>query len=274
MAELFGFDAYSPKEIAERVENIGVTKARLPLLTVATLGVLAGGFIGLGALYFTLVTSDTSLGFAANRLLGGVTFSLGLILVVVAGAELFTGNNLLVMAWASRRITTKELIRNWIIVYLANLAGALGLVFLVVLSHHWQMNSNAVGINAVKIAAAKTAIPFWEAFFKGIICNILVCLAVWLALAGRSVTDKIFAVIFPISAFVAAGFEHSIANMYFIPLGLMLKDRIPVGGAENLSWLGLCSNLIPVTLGNIVGGGVMVALVYHFVYGHRADKFN
>jgi formate transporter len=196
MAELFGFDAYSPKEIAERVENIGVTKARLPLLTVATLGVLAGGFVGLGALYFTLVTSDTSLGFAASRLLGGVTFSLGLILVVVAGAELFTGNNLLVMAWASRRITTKELITNWTIVYLANLAGALGLVFLVVLSHNWQMNSNAVGINAVKIAAAKTALPFWEAFFKGIVCNILVCLAVWLALAGRSVTDKIVAVIF------------------------------------------------------------------------------
>jgi formate transporter len=268
MAEIFGFDAYSPKEIAERVENIGLAKARLPLSTLATLGILAGGFIGLGALYFTLVTSDTSLGFAASRLFGGVTFSLGLILVVVAGAELFTGNNLLVMAWASRQITTKELIRNWIIVYLANLAGALGLVFLVVLSHHWEMNSHAVGINAVKIAAAKAALPFWEAFFKGVICNILVCLAVWLALAGRSVTDKIFAVIFPISAFVAAGFEHSIANMYFIPLGLMLKDRIPVSGAEHLSWLGLCSNLLPVTLGNIVGGSVMVALVYYFVYRH------
>src|SRR5215470_17125421 len=155
------------------------------------------------------------------------------------------------MAWASRQITTKELIRNWIIVYLANLAGALGLVFLVVLSHHWEMNSHAVGINAVKIAAAKAALPFWEAFFKGVICNILVCLAVWLALAGRSVTDKIFAVIFPISAFVAAGFEHSIANMYFIPLGLMLKDRIPVSGAEHLSWFGLCSNLLPVTLATL-----------------------
>ena len=274
MAELFGFDAYSPKEIAERVENIGVTKARLPLLTVATLGVLAGGFIGLGALYFTLVTSDSSLGFAASRLLGGLTFSLGLILVVVAGAELFTGNNLLVMAWASRRITTKELITNWIIVYLANLAGALGLVFLVVLSHHWQMNSDAVGTSAVKIAVAKAALPFWEAFFKGIVCNILVCLAVWLALAGRSVTDKILAVIFPISAFVAAGFEHSVANMYFIPLGLMLKDRIPVSGAENLSWLGFWSNLVPVTLGNIMGGSVMVALVYYFVYRRGASKFN
>ena len=129
MAELFGFDAYSPKEIAERVENIGVTKARLPLLTVATLGVLAGGFIGLGALYFTLVTSDSSLSFAASRLLGGLTFSLGLILVVVAGAELFTGNNLLVMAWASRRITTKELITNWLIVYLAKSGGRAGLGF-------------------------------------------------------------------------------------------------------------------------------------------------
>ena len=274
MAELFGFDAYSPKEIAERVENIGVTKARLPVLTVATLGVLAGGFIGLGALYFTLVISDSSLSFAASRLLGGLTFSLGLILVVVAGAELFTGNNLLVMAWASRRITTKELITNWIIVYLANLAGALGLVFLVVLSHHWQMNSNAVGISAVKIAVAKAALPFWEAFFKGIVCNILVCLAVWLALAGRSVTDKIFAVIFPISAFVAAGFEHSVANMYFIPLGILLKDRLLVSGAENLSWLGLWSNLVPVTLGNIMGGSVMVALVYYFVYRRGADKSN
>jgi len=271
MAELFGFDAYSPKEIAERVENIGVTKARLPLLTTATLGVLAGGFIGLGALYFTLVTSDSSLSFAASRLLGGLTFSLGLILVVVAGAELFTGNNLLVMAWASYRITTGELVRNWVIVYLANFLGAIGLVLLVFLSGHWQMEEGAVGTNAVTIAAAKVALSFSEAFFKGILCNILVCLAVWLALAARSVVDKIFAVIFPISAFAAAGFEHSIANMYFIPLGILLKDRILVSGAENLSWSGLWSNLVPVTLGNIVGGGVMVALIYYFVYRHRAD---
>jgi formate/nitrite transporter len=274
MAEIFGFDAYSPKEIAERVENIGVTKARLPLLTVATLGVLAGGFIGLGALYFTLVTSDSSLSFAASRLLGGLTFSLGLILVVVAGAELFTGNNLLVMAWASYRITTGELLRNWVIVYIANFLGAMGLVLLVFLSGHWQMEEGAVGTNAVTIAAAKVALSFSEAFFKGILCNILVCLAVWLALAARSVVDKIFAVIFPISAFVAAGFEHCIANMYFIPLGILLKDRILVSGAENLSWSGLWSNLVPVTLGNIVGGGVMVALVYYFVYRHRADKLS
>jgi formate/nitrite transporter len=274
MAEVFGFDAYSPKEIAERVETVGVAKARLPLITQIALGVLAGGFIGLGALYFTLVTSDASLSFAASRLLGGLTFSLGLILVIVAGAELFTGNNLLVMAWASKRITTAELLRNWVVVYLANLAGALGLVVLVFLSNHWQMNGSAVGIHAVRIAAAKASLPFWDAFFTGILCNILVCVAVWLALAGRSVVDKIFAIVFPISAFVAAGFEHSIANMYFIPLGVLLKDKLAVNGAEHLSWLALWSNLIPVTLGNIVGGSVMVALVYFFIYqrGKAAAK--
>lgn len=264
--QLFGFDAYSPKEIAARVATVGVSKARLPLPAQVMLGVLAGGFIGLGALYFTLVTSDPTLGFALSRLLGGATFSLGLILVVVAGAELFTGNNLLVMAWAARQITTTELLRNWAVVYLANAAGAVGLVLLVYLSHHWRLNDGAVAINAVNIAAAKTALPFWEAFFKGILCNMLVCLAVWLALAGRSVADKILAVLFPISAFVAAGFEHSVANMYFIPLGILLRDSVGAAGAANLSWIDLATNLLPVTLGNIVGGAVMVALVYHFIY--------
>jgi len=271
MAAIFGFDAYAPKEIADRVETIGVAKARLPLIAQVALGVLAGGFIGLGALYFTLVTSDVNLSFAVSRVLGGVSFSLGLILVVAAGAELFTGNNLLVLAWASQRITTRELLTNWLVIYCANLAGALGLVALVWLSNHWQMNGSAVGIQAVKIAAAKASLPFWDAFLKGILCNILVCLAVWLALAGRSIVDKICAIVFPVSAFVAAGFEHSIANMYFIPLGVLLKENLAVTGAENLSWLALGTNLVPVTLGNIVGGGVMVALVYHLVY-HRGVK--
>jgi formate transporter len=266
MAEIFGFDAYAPKEIAERVETIGVAKARLPLLSQIALGVLAGGFIGLGALYFTLVASDTSLSFAVSRILGGVAFSLGLILVVVAGAELFTGNNLLVMAWASHRLTSQELLRNWLVVYLANFAGALGLVGLVYLSNDSQMNGAAVATQAVKIAAAKAALPFAEAFFKGVLCNILVCLAVWLALAGRSVVDKICAIVFPISAFVAAGFEHSVANMYFIPLGILLKDRVPASAAEQLNWTALWTNLLPVTLGNIAGGSVLVALVYYFIY--------
>jgi formate transporter len=269
MAEIFGFDCYSPKEIAERVESVGVTKARLPFRSVATLGLLAGGFIGLGALYLTLVTSDSSLSFAASRLLGGLTFSLGLILVVVAGAELFTGNNLLMMAWAGNRITTTELLKNWLIVYVANFVGAAGLALLVYFSGHWQMNNGAIGANAVKIAAAKAALPFWEAFFKGILCNILVCLAVWIALAGRSVTDKICAIIFPTSAFVAAGFEHSVANMYFLPLGILLQDHISLPGSPPVTWLNLFSNLIPVTLGNIAGGGVMVAIIYYIVYRDR-----
>jgi formate/nitrite transporter len=266
MSEIFGFDAYSPKEIAARVEAIGVTKARLPLVSQLTLGILAGGFIGLGSLYFTLVTSDATLSFATGRVLGGLAFSLGLILVVVAGAELFTGNNLLVMAWAGRRITTMELLRNWLVIYLANFIGALGLVLLVLWSQQWRMNDDAVGITAVKIAAAKAALPFWEAFFKGVLCNILVCLALWLALAGRSVMDKVFAIIFPISAFVAAGFEHSVANMYFIPLGILLQEQLSTSGLPAVNWAGLVWNLIPVTLGNIVGGGGMVAAVYYLVY--------
>jgi formate transporter len=264
-----GIDAYSPAEISERIESIGVTKARLPLLATVMLGMLAGAFIGLGALYYTIVVSDPAIGFAASRVLGGVAFSLGLILVIVAGAELFTGNNLLVMAWADKRISGAELARNWITVYLANAIGAFGLAVLVVLSQHAAMNHNAVAAQAIKIAAAKASLPFWEAFFKGVLCNILVCLAVWLAMAGRSVADKILAIVFPISAFVAAGFEHSVANMYFIPLGVLLHDRFPTlvtEGVDRLTWPGYLENLASVTLGNILGGSVMVALVYHVIY--------
>jgi formate transporter len=258
MAQLqLGFDAYSPREIAEKVQLVGVTKARLPFLQTAMLGMCAGGFIGLGALFYTLVASDATLGFAATRVLGGLVFSLGLILVVVAGAELFTGNNLMVMAWADRRITTAELMRNWVIVYAANALGAAGLAIVVYLANHGAMNAGAVGTAYVKIAAAKTSLPFAEAFFKGVLCNLLVCLAVWLALAGHSVVDKILAIVFPITAFVAAGFEHSVANMYFLTLGMLLSD---------LSWSGIAANLIPVTLGNIVGGSGMVAAVYYLVY--------
>lgn len=269
MAEILGFDAFSPKEIADKVANVGVTKAHLPALPTLMLGVLAGGFIGLGALYFTLVVSDTQLSFGLARVLGGVAFSLGLMLVVVGGAELFTGNNLLVMAWADGKITTSEMLRNWILVYVANGIGAIGLAVVVYLSHHAGMNQGAVGIAYLKIAAAKTALPFWEAFFKGVLCNLLVCLAVWMALAGRSVTDKILMIVFPISAFVAAGFEHSVANMYFIPLAIFLKGSVAPPSGVNLAtldWGGFAGNLIPVTLGNIVGGSVMVALVYYLIY--------
>jgi formate transporter len=262
-------DAYTPKQIAAKVETLGVTKANLPLVQMAALGVLAGGFIGLGALYFTLVTSDARLSFAAARVLGGVAFSLGLILVVVAGAELFTGNNLLVMAWVSRRISTTRLLRSLAVVYVANLIGAVGLAVLVVLADYADTAGGAVGRQAVTIAATKAAMPVWEALFKGVLCNILVCLAVWLALAGRSVVDKVAAIVFPISAFVAAGFEHSVANMYFIPLGILLNRSggyADITNTERLTWLGFLHNLLPVTVGNVIGGSLMVGLVYYLIY--------
>ncbi len=268
MPELFGSDAYSPKEIAARVENVGVAKARLPLLSTVMLGLLAGAFIGLGALYFNIVASDASLGFAAKRVLGGVCFSLGLLLVVVAGAELFTGNNLLAMAWAEGKISTTKLLRNWVVVCVANLAGAAGLAVLVWLSGHLSMNDYAVGKSLVATAAAKAGLPLMEAFFRGILCNVLVCMAVWMSFAGRSVVDKFVAIVLPISAFVAAGFEHSIANMYIFPLAMLqqMSHPIDIAGAALIDMPHMLANLVVVIAGNIIGGSVLVALVYHIVY--------
>jgi len=262
MPEIFGSDAFSPAQIAARVSEVGVAKARLPLLPLAMLGVLAGAFIGLGALFSVIVFSDASLGFAAKRVLGGAVFSLGLLLVVVAGAELFTGNNLLAMAWAEGKISSRELLRNWAVVCAANFAGALGLAALVLLSGHPAMNGGAVGRTYAEIAALKTSLPPLRAFFSGMLCNVLVCLAVWMSLAGRSVVDKLAAVIFPITAFVAAGFEHSVANMYLIPLGLAVQAQ---AGQAVDAW-GLVHNLVPVIAGNLVGGSVLVALVYRVIY--------
>jgi formate transporter len=273
MSEIFGFGAFSPREIAAQVETIGVTKARLPLLSMLMLSILAGAFIGLGALYFVLVKSDPSLGFAARQVLGGVAFSLGLILVVIAGAELFTGNNLLAMAWADGKISTLELLRNWAVVCGGNFIGAVGLAVLVFLSRHPDMNNGAIAQEYLRIAEAKAAMPFWTALFKGILCNALVCMAIWMALAGRSVIDKVVAIIFPISAFVAAGFEHSVANMYFFPLAMLLQFFDNVGaGVHAITWAGFFGNLVPVILGNIIGGSVLVALVYHVIYRHAPGK--
>jgi formate transporter len=258
VAEIYGLDAYSPREIAGRVNDFCVVKVHMPLLTVSMLGVLAGAFIGLGALMYTLVATDATLGFAASRLVGGLAFSLGLILVTVAGAELFTGNNMLAMAWADGCVSTRQVARNWVVVCAANFVGAAGLTLLVWLSGHLGMNGGAVGETAVKIAMAKAGLSPAEAFFRGVLCNVLVCMAVWMALAGRSVTDKAIAIVFPITAFVAAGFEHSIANMYFFPLAML-------AGAP-LGWYDFARNLVPVIAGNIVGGSVLVALVYYVIY--------
>jgi formate transporter len=253
-----GFDAYTPKEIAKRVNAYCVIKAQMPLLTMSMLGVLAGAFIGLGAMMYTLVASDASLGFAASRLLGGLAFSLGLILVIVAGAELFTGNNMLAMAWADGQVTTQQLLRNWVVVLASNFVGATGCAVLVWLSGHAGMNNGAIAAAAAKIAIGKAHLPSAEAFFRGVLCNALVCMAVWMAYAGRSVTDKAIALVLPVAAFVAAGFEHAIANMYFFPLAFLLGA--PIG------WDDFVHNVAPVLAGNIVGGSVLVALVYYVIY--------
>lgn len=265
--EIYGFDAFSPGEVADRIENIGVVKARLPLVSLFMLGLLAGGFIALGGLYSTIIFSDHSMSFGISRMLGGFAFSLGLLLVVVAGAELFTGNNLLVMAWADGKISMFEVLRNWSIVILANFLGACSVAFLVYFSNHPSMNKNAILEQYLIIAQSKCSLSFSNAFFSGMLCNVLVCLAVWMCQAGRSIIDKVVVIVFPISAFVAAGFEHSIANMYFIPLGIFLKSmylgEVPV---NMISWSGLLANLIPVILGNLTGGSVLVALIYYFIY--------
>jgi formate transporter len=267
---IFGSDAFSPAEIAERVEQLGVAKARLPLFSLFLLGLLAGGFIALGAMYYTLVASDPTLGFAAKRVLGGVVFSLGLLLVVVAGAELFTGNNLLVMAWADRKLTSSELLRNWGLALLANFLGAFGLALLVLYSGHPGMNAQLVREQYISIAQAKLSLPFASAFFSGVLCNALVCLAVWMAQAGRSVIDKAVAILFPVSAFVAAGFEHCVANMYLIPLGILLSDtNTPATSGPLLNWANFIASLLPVVLGNIAGGSILVATIYYLIYKRK-----
>jgi formate/nitrite transporter len=267
-------DAYAPAEMAQRVLRVGVAKARLPVTDSLILAVLAGAFIGLGAAFSTLSTTSPAMGFGPARVLGGLTFSLGLILVVVAGAELFTGNNLVAMAWASRQITTRQIARNWLLVYIGNFFGSVGTSLLVYWSGTWALNGNAVAVHALGIATAKCDLPWMEAFVRGILCNALVCLAVWLCNSARTTTDKILAIVWPIAGFVALGFEHCIANMYFIPLGILLKmdagllDSLGVGDAAyaSLTLEGLSNNLVPVTLGNIVGGTLLVAGVYWFAY--------
>jgi formate/nitrite transporter len=267
--ELYGSDAYAPAEIARRIESVGVSKARLPTLPLLMLGMLAGAFIGLGALLFVLVKSDATLGFASGAILGGLVFSLGLLLVVVAGAELFTGNNLLAMAWADGRISSVEVLRNWVLVCLANFVGAAGLAVLVYASGHTELNGGAIGQQVVKIALAKQELSPAQAFFRGVLCNVLVCMAIWMAMAGRSVVDKAVAVVPPIMAFVAAGFEHSIANMYLMPLAMLLQQFGPLGATPAVTWGGMLGNLLPVIAGNLVGGSVLVGLTYYVIYGRQ-----
>jgi len=258
-------DAYPPDQIAHLVEQVGVKKANLALRPTLMLGVLAGAFIAFGAMYSTVVLTGSTLGFGPARLLGGIAFSLGLVLVIVGGAELFTGNSLIVMAWAERRIGTLALLRNWTVVYVANFIGALGCALMVTWSGALGLGDGAVAETAARIAQDKVGLGFTAAFFRGVLCNTLVCLAVWLCFAAHSVGSKILAIVLPISAFVALGFEHSVANMYLVPVAML-------AGAEGVDMAGFIGNMVPVTLGNIVGGGVFVAAVYWLIYLHGGNR--
>lgn len=289
-------DALLPAEIAERAEAIGVRKASMPVFTMFMLAVLAGAFISLGAIFSTTVASGglsvtgadgmtqftVSLPYGLTRLLTGLSFCLGLILVVLAGAELFTGNNLIVMAWASGKVTASALLRNWVIVYIGNFVGALGTAAMMYVTRQYTFGGNSVGVSALKIAVGKVELEFWQAVALGVLCNALVCLAVWLTYGAHTTVDKILAIIFPITAFVAAGFEHSVANMYFVSYALFVHgfdptftssvaDKVP--HLENLTWQAfIFKNLLPVTLGNIIGGSLLVAVVYWSIFLRSKGK--
>lgn len=283
-------DSLLPAEMATRAEYLGVKKAEMPAFTMLMLSILAGAFISLGAIFSTTVAAgamavtaadgsvafSTGLPFGVTRLLTGLAFCLGLILVIVGGAELFTGNNLIVMAWASGKVTGRALLRNWGIVYLGNFIGSIATAILMFFTKQYTFGADAVGITALRIAVGKCDLGFLQAIALGILCNALVCLAVWLTYSARTTLDKIISIIFPITAFVAAGFEHSIANMYFIPYALLVKgfdpeytakvaDRVPK--LDVLTWKAFfINNLLPVTIGNIIGGAVLVSAIYWVVF--------
>jgi formate transporter FocA len=284
-------DAFIPPEMALKAEQVGVKKAAMGWRNMFALAILAGAFIALGAIFATTVSAGsitinaadgelvykTGLPYGVVRLLAGLTFSLGLILVIVAGAELFTGNNLIVMAWAEGRVSTRQLLRNWVIVYIGNFVGSIATAGLMFYTKQYTFGGGAIGLTLLNTANSKVSLDFVQALALGIMCNALVCLAVWLCLSARSTTDRILSIIFPITAFVAAGFEHSVANMYFIPIGLFVKAGAPATFWEaigktaadyaNLTWSNFfIANLLPVTIGNIIGGSVMVGLIYWFIY--------
>ena len=297
MNETISFDALMPAAMAAKAEDLGVKKAALPALKMFDLAILAGAFIGIGAIFATTVSAgsmavkdaagaaafSTALPYGVTRLLAGLAFTVGLILVVVGGSELFTGNNLIMMAFASKKVSLGGLLRNWGIVYLGNFVGSIVTAYIVFLGKQYSFGNGAIGLTALGIGEAKTSFTFIQAVALGIMCNVLVCMAVWMCYSARSTTDKILAIIPPIATFVAAGFEHSVANMYFIPVSLFIKnfgdasffEKIGKTAADfpHLTWGNFfLGNLLPVTIGNIIGGAFMVGLIYWFIYLRKTDK--
>lgn len=286
---VISIDALMPAEMAQKAEAIGVKKANLAFWPLFALSILAGAFIALGAIFATTVSAGSStLPYGVARLLTGLVFTVGLILVIVGGAELFTGNNLIIMAFTNGKVTWQALLRNWVIVYLGNFVGSVATAVIMFLTRQYSFGNGSIGLAALNIANSKVNLEFLQAIALGIMCNAMVCMAVWLCYSARSTTDKILAIILPISGFVACGFEHSIANMYFIPLGLFIKQFAPASFWEskalvdagismekfaNLTWQGFfVNNLLPVTIGNIIGGAVLVGLVYWFIFLKKWSK--
>jgi formate transporter FocA len=276
-------DPLLPPAMLEKAEQVGQKKSALSSLSLWLLAILAGVFIAIGAVFMVTVTTGGKdlLGYGLTKLLGGLAFSTGLIMVVVGGAELFTGNMLMIIAAAGRKISFGALMRNWAVVYVGNFIGSLLVAALVIAGGWARSGAGAVGLNLLQIGEAKSSLAFLPAIALGILCNLLVCMAVWLCYSARSTTDKILSIILPITAFVAAGFEHSVANMFFLPAALLLKD---FGGASffdlvgmspadfpHLTWGNfLLHNLLPVTIGNMIGGAVVVGLVYWLIYRKKA----
>ena len=258
----------TPAEVEAAAEDAGVTKATAPAALLFVLAVLAGAFIALGGSFMLIVKADTSLPFAVSQVLGGLVFCLGLFLVLVAGAELFTGNCLMVAGGLSRRYPLKGILRNWAIVYTGNAVGAILVAGFLALAAFGDMGSGAVRDAAISVAVSKASLAPAVAFTRGILCNILVCLAVWMGFAGKTVCDKLAATVLPVCAFVALGFEHSIANLFFLPFGLMLEAA---SGAAGITVAGVATNLICVTVGNILGG-VLVAIAYWTAYASKSKQ--
>lgn len=273
------FDALPPAEITVKAEEIGIKKAHVSAANMFVLALLAGLFISFGGISATtaIAGAGTMLPFGVTRVLAGAAFMFCLVLVVVTGAELFTGNTLMVIAWTNHKISAGSMMKNWTIVYLGNFIGSVATAALLYFSGQFTFGKGTIGATALAIAASKVEFGFGQAIALGILANILVCMAVWLSFSARTTTDRILSIILPISAFVAAGFEHSVANMYLIPIGLFIKSGAPSSFWANigktaadypsLTWAGfLVKNLLPVTIGNIIGGSMIVGMAYRFAH--------
>jgi formate transporter len=277
-SQVFDLDAYSPAQIATRIDAVAAVKVKYNTAQTFWMGVNAGVFIALGAQFATLVVSDSTLHFGLTKIIAGVVFSLGLILVVVGGAELFTGNCLIIIGYVDKKITKREVFDNWSVAFIGNLVGSLVVVFWIYQSHQWEFFNYMVGAKALLIANKKVNLSFEAAFARGVLCNSMVCLAVWLCFSARNVTDKIISLTFPVAGFIASGFEHCVANMYFIPMGIVLKTKPEVVAAaekmtgktlnlSQLTWKGfIVSNQFPVIIGNVVGGVLLVGIMFWLIY--------